>query len=127
MADFKISELMAMQDELQARMKGKWLEITPENGHYSLLWMYEEMGEIVAALKKRGNRAVMDSPAVRSAFLEEMSDVLMYYIDLAACFGVSAGELSEAYAAKHATDMRRDYITEHGTYLEYKNGAERPE
>lgn len=50
MKDLKISELIEMQYKLQNRMKDKWLPITPENGHFSLLWMYEEMGEIVAIM-----------------------------------------------------------------------------
>jgi NTP pyrophosphatase (non-canonical NTP hydrolase) len=117
MKDLKISDLIAMQNELQDRMIGKWLQIIPENGHFSLLWMLEEMGELVAIIKKRGDGAIMDDETVRAAFTEELSDTLMYFIDLMTCYGVSAEELSEAFTAKHEKNMSRDFVTEHKTYL----------
>jgi len=117
MKNLTISELMEMQNELQAKYKGKWLPLVPQNGHFSLLWMYEELGEVIAILKKRGYDAVMDDCNVRAAFVEELSDVLMYYVDLAACFGVSAEELSQAFIEKHEKNMRRDFVTEHKEYL----------
>ncbi|MDR1703153.1 MAG: nucleotide pyrophosphohydrolase [Clostridiales bacterium] len=120
--DLKISELISMQNALQDRMKGKWTPITPENGHLSLLWMYEELGEIVAIIKKRGYRAIMDDTAVREAFVEELSDALMYFMDMMTCYGVSADELSGAFAAKHEKNMRRDFVTEHKQYLSGDNG-----
>ena len=115
--DLKISELIAMQNTLQDKMKDKWRPSTPENGHFKLLWMFEEMGEIVAIIKKRGDNAIMDDGTVRSAFVEELSDVLMYFIDLMACYDVSAEELSEAFAAKHEKNMNRDFEAEHRKYL----------
>jgi dUTPase. len=117
MKDLSINNLIEMQNELQERMKGKWTPIIPENGHFSLLWMYEELGEIVAIIKKRGDAAIMDDKTVRAAFAEEMSDVLMYYVKLMMSFKVSADELSEAYIAKHEKNMRRDFLKEHEEYL----------
>ena len=118
MKDLKISELVEMQNTLQNRMKDKWLSIIPENGHFSLLWMYEEMGEMVAIIKKRGKNAIMSDEIVRSAFIEELSDTLMYFIDLMTCYGVSADELSKAFITKHEKNMSRDFVTEHIKYLE---------
>lgn len=117
MNDLKISELIAMQNALQNRMKGHWLPMHPENGHYSLLWMYEEMGELVAIIKKRGHQAIMEEDGVRSAFVEELADALMYFTDLMACYDVSADELSSAFVAKHQKNMHRDFVTEHRSYL----------
>lgn len=117
MQDLKISELIAMQNTLQNRMKDKWLPIIPENGHFSLLWMFEEMGEIVAIIKKRGSNAIMDNETVRTAFIEELSDALMYFIDLMTCYDVSAEEMSEVFLAKHEKNMHRDFVTEHKNYL----------
>ena len=117
MSDIKISELVAMQNELQDKMKGKWLPIIPENGHFSLLWMFEEMGEIVAIIKKRGYGAIMDDETVRAAFVEELSDTLMYFIDLMSCYNISAEEFTEAYISKHEKNMHRDFVTEHKEYL----------
>ena len=51
MQNLSINELIEMQNKLQNRMKDKWMPISPANGHFSLLWMYEELGE-VAAIKK---------------------------------------------------------------------------
>ena len=59
----------------------------------------------------------MDDKTVRSAFVEELSDALMYFIDLMTCYGVSAEELSEAFITKHEKNMRRDFVTEHKEYL----------
>ena len=120
MQNLSINELIEMQNRLQNRMKGKWLPITPENGHFSLLWMYEELGEVVAIIKKRGNDAIMNDETVRAAFVEEITDVLMYYIDLMTCFNVSSDEISEAFIAKHKKNMHRDFIMEHATYLSDK-------
>ncbi|MCL2031237.1 MAG: nucleotide pyrophosphohydrolase [Oscillospiraceae bacterium] len=117
MKDLKISELVDMQNALQNRMKDKWLPITPENGHFSLLWMYEEMGELVAIIKKRGAGAIMEDEKVRSDFMEELSDVLMYFVDLMSCYGVSSEDLSQSFMTKHEKNMRRDFITEHHDYL----------
>ena len=117
MPDLKISQLIAMQDALQNRMKDEWLAITPENGHFSLLWMFEEMGEVVSIIKKRGNNAIMKDEKVRTAFVEELSDTLMYFIDLMSCYDVSADELSKAFIAKHDKNMKRDFVTEHNEYL----------
>ena len=116
MEDLTIAELVAMQNALQDKMKGKWLPIVPENGHFSLLWMFEEMGELVAIIKKRGSEAIMDDTDVRESFIEELSDVLMYYIDLITCYGVSPAELMTAYLAKHQKNMNRDFVTEHAEY-----------
>ena len=121
MHDLKISDLIAMQNILQNRMKDKWLPISPENGHFSLLWMFEEMGEIVAIVKKRGYNAIMDDETVRTAFIEELSDVLMYFTDLMACFGISADEFSNVFIAKHEENMSRDFVTEHKNYLNKEN------
>ena len=117
MQNLSINELIEMQNRLQNRMKDKWLPITPENGHFSLLWMYEELGEVVAIIKKRGNDAIMSDETVRSAFVEELTDVLMYYVDLITCFNISSNEISEAFIAKHEKNMHRDFVTEHAKYL----------
>ena len=113
-----------MQDALQNRMKDKWTPIIPENGHFSLLWMFEEMGELVAIIKKRGSDAIMNDEAVRLGFVEELSDTLMYFIDLMTCFDVSAEELSEAFVRKHEKNMQRDFVTEHENYLNHDEEME---
>ena len=51
--------------------------------------------------------------SVREAFVEEMSDVLMYYFDTLLRYGVTPEEISNAYVAKHNKNMGRDYQREY--------------
>ena len=123
MEDLSIREMMALQDELQEKYKGKWEPIEPGKGHLSILWMMEELGEVVSVYKKRGDRAIMEDPGVRAHFVEEMSDVLMFFTDLLQCYRVTPEEFAAAYRQKHARNMGRDFIREHGNYLK-EDGAQ---
>ncbi len=111
--DLKISEMMQMQRALYERNKAAWHPMEPEYGKDSLLYMVEEIGEVIAVIKKKGSGAIMDSAQVRGAFLEEMADVLMYYNDILLRYHVSPEEISEAFAGKHAYDMSRNYSKEY--------------
>ena len=113
MADLKISQLLEMQKELFEPHKDKWPPMEPEAGRNFLLFMVEEMGEAIAIIKKKGDRAIMDDEKIRAAFCEEMADVLMYYNDTLLRYGISAEEISAAYLEKHAKNMGRDYQTEY--------------
>ena len=84
-----------------------------------VLYMVEEIGEVIAIIKKKGSAAIAEDPAVRTAFLEEMADVLMYYHDILLRYHITAEEISEAYAAKHGYNMDRNYTDE---YKEQYNG-----
>ena len=117
--DLTINEMMTMQKDLYALHQGKWSPMEPEFGPDFLLYMMEEVGEVIAVWKKKGNTAIMEDPAVRSAFLEEMADVLMYYNDVLLRYHVSADEISQAYRKKHDRNMGRDYAAE---YKEKYNG-----
>jgi len=111
--DLSIHQMMQLQKELFELHKDKWHPMEPEYGKDFILYMIEEVGECIAILKKKGHAAVMEDEAVRSAFLSEMADVLMYYHDVLLRFGVTAEEISEAYAKKHRIDMARDYESEY--------------
>lgn len=63
----------------------------------------------------------MSDGTVRTAFVEELCDVLMYFTDLMTCYGVSTAELSNAFIAKHEKNMQRDFVTEHENYLSTEN------
>lgn len=117
--DLPISQMMAMQRQLHALHAHEWSPMEPEYGKNTVLYMVEEIGEVIAILKKKGN-AVMDDPAVRTAFLEEMADVMMYYMDTLLRYHVTPEEISEAYAKKHARNMGRDYTEEYKEL--YHNG-----
>ncbi len=118
--DLSVSQMMQLQRELYGLHRDQWVAREPEFGRDHILYMIEEVGEVISILKKKGNGAVMTDPAVRSAFLEEMSDILMYYTDVLLCYQVSAQELSEAYAKKSARNMGRDYAAEYKEL--FKNG-----
>jgi len=113
MADIKISDMMEMQIALWERNKDKWSPMEAEYGRNFILWMMEEIGESIAVIKKKGDAAIMQDQAVRSSFVEEMSDVLMYYTDTLLRYGVTPEEISNAYIAKHSKNMGRNYQSEY--------------
>ncbi len=113
MADIKISDMMQMQRDLWEAHKDTWSPLEPEYGRDSILFMIEEIGECVAILKKKGDDAAANDPEIKSRFVEEMSDVLMYYTDVLLRYGVTAEEISEAYINKHNKNMGRNYTKEY--------------
>lgn len=118
--DATISQLMQMQKELYKIHEHNWSPMEPECGRDFVLFMIEEIGETISILKKKGDRTVVDEPSVREAFLEEMSDVLMYYMDTLLRYHVTPEEISEAYLRKHLKNMGRDYDSEYKE--KYTNG-----
>lgn len=111
--DIKISDMMRMQMELWELHKDAWSPMEPGYGRNFILWMMEEIGESIAIIKKKGDAAIMDDPAVRASFVEEMSDVLMYYTDTLLRYGITPEELSSAYVSKHDRNMGRNYQGEY--------------
>ena len=81
----------------------------PEYGRNFILYMIEEIGEAIAIIKKKGEEKIMDDPQVRARFIEELGDVLMYYMDVLNRFNISAEEFSDAYIKKFESNMDRDY------------------
>ncbi len=112
MSDMRISELMERQKALHALHEHDWSPVAPAWGKDSLLWLVEELGETAAIIKKKGADAVMEDEAVRAHFLEEMSDVLMYWTDALLCFGVTPDEIGTAFAAKSDRNMKRDFAAD---------------
>lgn len=113
MADMKISEMMQMQLDLWEKHKDKWSPMDPEFGRNSILWLVEELGEAIAIIKKKGENQIMSNKDVRSHFVEELSDVLMYYTDTLLRFGITAEEITNAYIEKHNTNKERNYSKEY--------------
>ena len=111
--DLKISEMLEMQRELFEPHKDKWHPMEPEYGRNFVLYMVEEIGECIAIIKKKGDRAIAENSAVREAFCEEMCDVLMYFSDALLRYGITADELSTAYLRKHEKNMGRDFDEEY--------------
>lgn len=110
--DLKMSELLDMQRELQEMYLEKWGGVYPEKGARQLLWGIGEIGEVIDIIKKRGADEIMHDPVTRAHLVEEMSDVVMYLLDVMLCYDISADEYSQAHFKKHAHDMKRDYASE---------------
>lgn len=117
--DLKVSEMMQMQRALHHHNEDKWSPLEPEYGKNTILYMVEEIGEVISIVKKKGDRAVIDDAQVREVFLEELADVMMYYTDTLLRYHITAEEISEAYTRKYAKNMGRDYTAE---YKEKYNG-----
>lgn len=107
--DIKISDMMKMQMELWELNKDNWSPMEAKYGRNFLLWMIEEMGEVISIIKKKGDKEIMENKDVRKDFVEEMSDVLMYYNETLLRYNISADEISKAYIEKHNKNMKRNY------------------
>ena len=110
--DLSLSQIMAMQKALFDLHAQEWSPMEPEFGKDSLLYMMEEVGEVIAIIKKKGG-AVVENSTARAAFLEEMADVLMYYTDVLLRYHVTPEEFAEAYLKKHYRNMGRDFTKEY--------------
>lgn len=107
MEDLGFVEMQQMQRELQEQYKERWVRLAPENGKDSLLWLMIELGEAADILKKEGAQRVMDRPETRAHFVEELTDVMMYFNDALLAFDISPEELRRAYVEKHERNMSR--------------------
>ena len=105
--DFSIGQMQSMQQALQERYRDKWEGVAPAIGQNKLLWMIGETGEVIDVIKQNGSGPIMEDPAIRAHFVEEMADVLMYYNDVLLCFDVSPEELKQAYTEKFRRNMTR--------------------
>ena len=107
MDDFGIDEMLEMQKALQEKYKDKWKPICPDRGKEQLLWMIGETGEVIDIIKKHGGEQVSRDAVLRGHLIEELADVLMYFNDVLLCYGISAGELKQAYVSKFEKNMKR--------------------
>lgn len=117
--DLSISQMLALQRELFELHQDEWHPMEPEFGKDFILYMVEEIGEVISIIKKKGSGAVTEDSAVREAFLSEMADVLMYYHDILLRYHATPEEISGAYLKKHSQNTHRDYKAE---YEEKYNG-----
>lgn len=118
--DLRISELLAMQRELQD-IHPDWGGTPPSRGREQLLWSICELGEVIDIIKKRGDNEIMHNPETRQHFIEELTDVEMYLADVMLCYGISAEEYSDMHARKHARNMKRDYVEENRHMFDQKD------
>lgn len=102
-----LEEMQQLQRKLQARYAGWWEPVDPEHGRNKLLWMLAEMGEAIQIIKRNPPDDLMQNPDIRRDFVEELSDVLMYFNDILLCFDITPDEFAAIYRAKHARNMTR--------------------
>lgn len=110
--DLSISEMKNMQLELYEINKEKWNDMKPEQAKSHMLYMIEEMGECISIIKKKGITAIMEDEEVRKRFLEEITDVQNYYIEVLNRLEITPEEFSDAYIEKHNYNMNRNYEKE---------------
>jgi NTP pyrophosphatase (non-canonical NTP hydrolase) len=94
----------------------------PEYGKTFILYMIEEIGEVIAIIKKKEQDEIMRDPAIRERFVEELGDVIMYFADVLNRYEISAEEFSTACHKKFQSNMRRNFKQDHADFL--KNGPE---
>lgn len=115
-SSLSIAQMLQMQQELCEKNKASWAPLSPENARSQLLWMIGEIGEVLDILKKCGEEGIMNDPAVRAHFTEEMCDVLMYISKIMLCYGISAHDITAAYTRKHDRNMGRNYSAEEAAF-----------
>jgi ADP-ribose pyrophosphatase YjhB (NUDIX family) len=116
-ADLRVSEIMGMARQLQEKYKGIWNPTTPMYARNKLLFIVEELGEIIAIIKKYGEARMMAEPEIRAALIEEFADVLMFFTDAMMCYEIDADEFSSAYIQKHERNMTRDFSGERAVFV----------
>ena len=107
--DLTISEMKKMQFDLYQQNKEKWNDMEPKAAKNHMLYMIEEIGECISIIKKKGIDAIMHNSDVRNRFLEEITDVQNYYIEILNRLNITSEEYSNAYIEKHNINMKRDY------------------
>lgn len=108
-----IKDMLSMSHELYEENKENWSPMTPEHGRTFILYMIEEIGEVISIVKKKGETEIMESSQTRARFIEEMCDVMMYYSDVLNRFGITSEEFSKVYLEKHEHNMKRNYVKDH--------------
>lgn len=113
MKDLSVFEMMELQRKLHEIHKDSWSPLTKEYARNSLLWTVEELGEVIAIVKKKGEDKIMNDSVVRNHFIEELSDVFMYLTDVMLRFDISSEEFSTMFREKCNRNMDRNYNKEY--------------
>jgi 8-oxo-dGTP diphosphatase len=115
--DLSVSQMLELSYKLWEKHKDTWSPMQPEYGRNFILYMIEEIGEAIAIIKKKGEEQIMHTPEVRERFIEELGDVLMYYMDVLNRFHISSKEFSDIYLKKFEGNMNRDYKKQYETII----------
>lgn len=114
--ELKISEMLKSQYELWEKHKDTWSSMEPISARNSLLWMIDEIGEVIALIKKRGENEIINNKTLKEIFLEELVDVFMYFLDILNRYGFTGLDFSEAYIKKNNKNQTRNYEEENKNY-----------
>lgn len=115
--DLCFSDTLSMSKELWELHKNEWSPMEPEYAKNFILYMVEEIGEVIAIVKKKSLHDVMAKGLVREHLIEELADILMYYNDTLNRFNISAEELARVYTKKHNNNLKRDYKKNYEDFL----------
>ena len=69
MSDLKISDMLDYQRRLYDQHRDDWSPHTPQYARDSLPWSIDEIGEVIAIIKKKGDDAIMHNPQVRRPYV----------------------------------------------------------
>lgn len=116
MEELKLSQMLQCQYELWQQHQNEWGPMTPKTARDSLLWMIEELGEVIAIIKKRGEDEIMNDDELKCIFTEELVDVFMYFLDVLNRYDISGNDFSHAYVKKHQYNRVRDYKKQHSNF-----------
>jgi len=115
--NLSIEDLLALSKALHKKYEDSWEPMEPEHARDSILYMIEEVGEVIAVIKKKSVDEMMNDPSVRSHLIEELTDVLMYFTDALNRFKITPEEFSNAYVSKYEKNLKRDFVREHENYI----------
>ena len=109
----KIEDFINMQEELYECNKDEWNPLHPQYAKDSILWMIEEVGEVISIIKKKGHDEIVNNPDVRHHFTEEMVDILFYFNQALLRMGITAQEITDVAHEKHQRNMKRNFKSEY--------------
>jgi len=120
--NLSIKDITDLSKSLHKKYEETWEPMTPEHARDSILYMIEEVGEVISVIKKKSIEDIMEDQAVRSHLVEEMTDVLMYFSDALNRFKISPEEFSQAYVKKFEKNLSRDFHADHQSFI--KEGSD---
>ena len=120
MKDISMAQMMQMQMDLWEKNKQSWNAMEPEEARNMMLWMIEEVGEAIAIIKKKGEKDIMTDPEVRTRFIEEMVDVMMYYSAVLLRLKITSEEFASKYEEKQNFNLNRDFNRDNKEFISKK-------
>lgn len=118
--DLAISDMLKFSKVLWHKNKNNWSPMEPKYGKNFILYMIEEIGEVISIIKKKGEDEIMDNNEVRERFIEEMGDILMYYMDVLNRFNITSEEFCKVYINKYNSNINRDYEKQYKDFITNK-------